>query len=159
MELTIPVIQISIVGIITFGAAIILKPLAMVIRDYLVWKGVAQYIKRSNFTTNAYRLAVARAEWEENKAKGPLFAQLGQNQHFKLGDKEITFEEYQKEESKRERLRTELSSLNRSVGMVEGIISSLLRHFDQTDNNPALEIIKFHERREFRRRGLEYNEE
>ncbi|MBA2780183.1 hypothetical protein [Billgrantia kenyensis] len=158
MELTVPVIQIAVVGIITFGAAIILKPLAMVVRDYLLWVTIAQYIKRSNFKTKAYHLAVARAEWAEHKAQGPLFAQLGQNQHFKIGDKVITFEQYNKEEAKRNRLRSEINELNRSVGVVESIISSLLRHFDQKDSSPALEIIKYYERREFRRRGLEYDE-
>ncbi|MFW3616223.1 hypothetical protein [Billgrantia antri] len=158
MELTIPVIQIAVVGIITFGAAIILKPLALVIRDYLLWVGIARYIKSSNFNRRAQRLASVKARYNEHIKKGDLRIELGEPETIYMGEKKASLEEFKREQEARDVLSERIHDNSKRINKELSIIGSLLRHFDQQERNPALDIVKRHERREFTRKGLEYND-
>lgn len=153
MELTIPVVKIAVVGILTFGAAVMLKPIALVIRDYLIWQGISWYMSRSRFDFRARRYANWKACYIEHLKQGQLHAHFANNK-FYLGDNVITFDQFQYENERREQLSDNIFKSSVRIDKEVSIIDSLLRHFDQEGSNPALEIIQHHEHREFARRGL-----
>lgn len=155
MELTIPVVQIAVVGIITFGAAVVLKPVALVFRDYLLWEGVSRYLKRTKFNMRARKLVIHRHSYNERVEKGSLqaqFATAGDANKFLRGDEEITVDQFKAEQQERDRLNDAIFKHSQRINKEVSVIGSLLRHFDQKESNPALEIIRHYERQEETRR-------
>ncbi|QJQ93909.1 MULTISPECIES: hypothetical protein [Halomonadaceae] len=158
MELTIPVVKIALVGIVTFGIAVVFKPLALVVRDYLLWEGISLYLNRTKFFMRAQRLVSFQESYNEHVAQGKLQARFGEKDTFLIGDQEITRDQFWSEQQERERLNDAIFKHSQRIDKEVSVIGSLLRRFDQDVKNPASDIIRHYERRERASRGLDESE-
>lgn len=154
MELTIPVVKIAVVGIVTFGAAVVLKPFALVLRDFLLWEGISWYLRRTKFHFRARRMAIHKADYNSRLLDGNLSAHFGKGEKYFVGDDEVTREQFKEEQESRDRLSEKIFQLSQRIEQEISVIGSLFRHFDQQDTNPALKIAKHEEDRAFQERDL-----
>ncbi|GED47402.1 hypothetical protein HME01_32540 [Vreelandella aquamarina] len=148
MEITLPLIKIAAISLATLGSAIILKPAALVIRDYLLWKAIKSYLKRSKFEYRAMRYAASRAAFLQLNDEGELIAEHNKKPtRYWLEDQEISKEEFARRKKEIESARSDSLQLLLKINKEKAIIGSILRHFDQSEGNPIPEIVKDFEER------------
>lgn len=146
MEISLPVINIAVVGFITFVLAIIFKPAALVARDYLLWQGINHYLKKSNFQLRVFKYSVNRARYLELTDNNELVKDSRvQPTKYWIGNKEVDKKRFDEEQRSIESTRQQTLNLMLRINKEKAAIGSILRHFDQEEGNPIPEIVKEYE--------------
>lgn len=144
MELTWgEIIRIVLVGLGVY----LLLPLLLALRDFLVWRGITQFLLNQKFRSEVAQYVFLRNKWNAQFAGEYRIDFEKEPTEYFIRDQIVSKDEWEEFDKRSERLSKSLKEKRLFLDRRRMLVKALLKHYRSEDFDPVSSMIKAEQRR------------